>query len=226
MKCSIIQDLLPIYCDGLASSDSSEEIEKHLADCEKCREVYENMTKEMNINIPERDVKPLKAVKKRTRMKIFGAVLGTAIVLFCMFMFIFWGVVPITSDRVHYTADAHEQERETHYSDANSPDELENAKHWTETSTVKSLWLEFDTDTKCCRFSTKPEMVYNEDGSITTHQHLYIYPQVKLPFDNRGENPDKFSIGFDVHEGDTLTIHYRDKTEVTDVYQLYTENVE
>ena len=26
--------------------------------------------------------------------------------------------------------------------------------------------------------------------------------------------------------GYTLTIHYRDKTEVTDVYQLYTENVE
>ena len=48
MKCSIIQDLLPIYCDDLTSEDSREEIEKHLAECEICRDVYENMkTKEM-----------------------------------------------------------------------------------------------------------------------------------------------------------------------------------
>ena len=66
MKCTIIQDLLPLYCDGLTSPDSNEEIEKHLTECEKCREVYDNMkAKEMNISIPERDVKPLKTVKKR-----------------------------------------------------------------------------------------------------------------------------------------------------------------
>ena len=28
MKCSIIQDLLPLYCDDMASEDSRKEIEK------------------------------------------------------------------------------------------------------------------------------------------------------------------------------------------------------
>ena len=30
MKCSIIRDLLPLYCDKLTSEDSNEQIEKHL----------------------------------------------------------------------------------------------------------------------------------------------------------------------------------------------------
>ncbi|MBO5572307.1 MAG: zf-HC2 domain-containing protein [Ruminococcus sp.] len=226
MKCTIIQDLLPLYCDGLTSPDSNEEIEKHLTECEKCREVYDNMkAKEMNISIPERDVKPLKAVKKRNIAKIAAAVLGTAAVLFGLFMFVFWGVVPISSDRVHYTVEAHESQREYQYSeDAESPED-ENAEWETKTETVQSLWLKFDTDANCCRFSTKPEYIYNDDGSITVHDHLYIYPQVKMPFDNRGDNPEQFGLGLDAHKGDTLTIHYLDKEEVIDVYKLYEENV-
>ncbi|MBP0960630.1 MAG: zf-HC2 domain-containing protein [Oscillospiraceae bacterium] len=227
MKCSIIQDLLPLYCDDLASDDSREEIEKHLAGCEECRKVYENMkTKEMNINIPERDISPLKTVKKQNRLKIIGAVLCTAAVLSGIFMFVFWGVVPITSDRVHYTVDAREKEREEHYSDADSPEESESANQWTETVTVKSMWLNFETDASCCRFSTKPKYTYNSDGSITMKEHLYIYPEIKLPFDDRGKHPNQFNLGFDVHEGDTLIIHYRDKTETIDLYQLYSENAE
>ena len=222
MKCTIIQDLLPLYCDGLASSDSSEEIEKHIADCEKCREVYENMkTKEMNIDIPERDIKPLKKVKKRNLIKIIAAVMSTAAVLFGLFMFIFWGIVPISSDKVHYTIDAHETERKYQYTDSDSPDD-ENTEWQIETETVRELNLEFDTDTSCCRFSTKPKTVYI-NGNIITHQHLYIYPQIKLPFDDRGKYPDQFTLGFDVHEGDTLTIHYRDKEEEIDLYKLYSD---
>ena len=226
MKCTIIQDLLPLYCDGLTSPDSNKEIEKHLTDCEKCREVYDDMkAKEMNISIPERDVKPLKAVKKRNIAKIAAAVLGTAAVLFGLFMFVFWGVVPISSDRVHYTVEAHESQREYQYSEDDKPYDEENAEWETKTETVQSLWLKFDTDTNCCRFATKPEYIYNDDGSITVHQHLYIYPQVKMPFDNRGDNPEQFGLGLDAHKGDTLTIHYLDKEEVIDVYKLYEENV-
>ncbi|MBR1822605.1 MAG: zf-HC2 domain-containing protein [Ruminococcus sp.] len=226
MKCTIIQDLLPLYCDGLTSSDSNEEIEKHLQDCEKCREVYDTMTaKEMKIDMPERDVRPLKTVKKRNIAKIIAAVIGTAAVLVGAFVLLFWGVIPITSDRVHYTVEAYEWERENHYSNADSPDEWESAEQWTETETVQNLWLKFDTDANCCRFVTKPEYIYNDDGSITVHDHIYIYPHIKLPFDKRGKNPDQFSFGCDVHEGETLTVHYRDREEVIDVYQLYLESV-
>ena len=53
------------------------------------------------------------------------------------------------------------------------------------------------------------------------HEHLYIYPKLRLPFD---DDSNSFEIGFDVSEGDTLTIHYRDKEETIDLYQLYIDN--
>ncbi|MBQ5311911.1 MAG: zf-HC2 domain-containing protein [Oscillospiraceae bacterium] len=210
MKCSMIRDLLPIYCDGLASPDSCEEIEKHLAGCEECREVYDDMKKELDIHIPERDIKPLKAVKKRNRLNLILSVISTAAVLSGLFLFVFWGIIPIDSARVHYTAEVQD----------NVPDSSDDEEN---TSVTNRLWLDFDTDTSCCRFSTTPEYINDTDGRMTLHDHLYIYPQVKLPFDNRGKDPGGFSLGFEVHEGDTLTIHYIDKEENIDLYQLYTD---
>ena len=103
---------------------------------------FQEKTKEVNINVPERDISPLKTVKKRTRLKIIGAVLCTAAVLFGVFMFVFWGVVPITSDRVHYTVEAHKQEREYEYTDSDSPDD---AVWQTQTETVEELNFEFES---------------------------------------------------------------------------------
>lgn len=36
ISCDIIQDLLPLYCDGVCSQDSKQAVEAHLQDCEKC----------------------------------------------------------------------------------------------------------------------------------------------------------------------------------------------
>ena len=37
-NCDIIQDLLPMYIDDTLSSDSKSFVERHLAECEDCRE--------------------------------------------------------------------------------------------------------------------------------------------------------------------------------------------
>ena len=37
MKCSIIQDLLPLYVDGVVSEDTAQAVEEHLETCEACR---------------------------------------------------------------------------------------------------------------------------------------------------------------------------------------------
>ena len=212
MKCTIIQDLLPLYCDKLTSPDSSEEIEKHLAECEKCREIYEDMSsKDISVAIPERDIKPLKTVKKKIAMKTVGIVLAVSAFLTGIFLVVFWGIIPISSKKVHYTVKAEETTYENRYSDR------------IEEKTMNCLWFEFDTDVSCCRFSNRPEYIYNDDGSITSHEHLYIYPQIKLPFDNRGKNPDKFGFGVTANKGDTLTIHYLDKEEFIDAYELYSK---
>lgn len=52
MKCEVVRDLLPSYIDGLTSSVTNEELEKHLDTCVMCRQYYREM-REKNFVIPE-----------------------------------------------------------------------------------------------------------------------------------------------------------------------------
>ncbi len=244
MKCNIVKDLLPLYCDKLTSQDSNEEIEKHLSECADCKAVYESMNKkEEKIEVPEKDVKPLKKVKKRTKLKIIATVLGTAVVLFGVFMFVFWGVIPISSDNLHYTVTAKEVksycvESEEHDEDGSNiyeyrsefGDDFYPIPDGVDVKTEKSINFEFAGDCSCTnkRSYSKYDYFVNEEGvnDIIAHHHIWIYPVIKLPFDDRGEHPNQYSWGTnDVKEGTTLTIHYRDKTETIDLYQLYQDTV-
>lgn len=42
-SCNVIQDLLPLYCDGACSDESRHLVEEHLKECGQCRETYELM---------------------------------------------------------------------------------------------------------------------------------------------------------------------------------------
>ena len=44
IKCTIIEDLLPLYVDGICSEDTKELVESHLAECGSCNQKYKNMT--------------------------------------------------------------------------------------------------------------------------------------------------------------------------------------
>lgn len=48
-SCEMIQDLLPLYCDGVCSETSKQIIEEHLQDCEKCREDLLFMKSDMKV---------------------------------------------------------------------------------------------------------------------------------------------------------------------------------
>ena len=39
LSCNIVQDLLPMYVDGLLTPESQSEVKKHLEECETCREL-------------------------------------------------------------------------------------------------------------------------------------------------------------------------------------------
>ena len=49
MSCKIIEDLLPIYHDGVCSPESRAMVEEHLAECEACRKLCGEMDAELSV---------------------------------------------------------------------------------------------------------------------------------------------------------------------------------
>ena len=45
LKCSIVEDLMPLYIEDLLSEETKKEIELHLDECEDCKEVYDELKK-------------------------------------------------------------------------------------------------------------------------------------------------------------------------------------
>lgn len=97
MNCKIIQDLLPLYADGIASEETNEAVREHISGCGECGEIYRKMTERTQIiEDPQnaRDVDYMKKIKSRW-IKITAAIVGgllaaAAIVLLCLKLF-YWG---------------------------------------------------------------------------------------------------------------------------------------
>ena len=90
MKCEIIRDLFPSYIDGLTSKESNQAIEEHLEGCRECRRYLEEMQREIaseELTQEERkkrqkEIQPLRKVRKVNLRKIGIAVLITSIICF------------------------------------------------------------------------------------------------------------------------------------------------
>lgn len=67
MKCAVVQDLLPIYCDGACSPETSAEIEKHTADCPVCSNLLNDYKSEIKPVDAEEMLpkKPFRKIKKK-----------------------------------------------------------------------------------------------------------------------------------------------------------------
>lgn len=86
MKCKMIQDLLPLYIDGLTSEESNQEIEKHLKNCKECQICYREMTGEIGnaVSITDEEIKEIdliKKVKKRNKIKRAGVIISIFILV-------------------------------------------------------------------------------------------------------------------------------------------------
>lgn len=74
MKCNVVKDLMPLYLDDLCSEETKAELEKHLNECEACKKIKEELvqpeqTPETDINDLNKNIAPLKKVKKKIRKK-------------------------------------------------------------------------------------------------------------------------------------------------------------
>lgn len=92
INCNIIRDILPLYVDGVVSTDTREMVEDHLGCCEKCKKEVEEMKQELYIPV-EKEAIFIKNFKKKWRNKkliISGlSILLTSIILIVAFSFIF-----------------------------------------------------------------------------------------------------------------------------------------
>lgn len=109
IPCEIIQDLLPLYADGLTSEESAKRIEEHLETCENCREKYRRMTEKI---VGESDEKRrgngqaidyLKRVRRRGwRKAALGAAAALVIVIAIVGIKLFVIGYPVDSYAVTY----------------------------------------------------------------------------------------------------------------------------
>lgn len=71
-SCEMIQDLLPLYLDGVCSEKSKEAVEEHLKECSDCKAMYTVMRETENMNVCADDAEwehqkaaSFRAVKKK-----------------------------------------------------------------------------------------------------------------------------------------------------------------
>ncbi len=103
IKCSVIQDLLPIYVDEVVSDDTKLLVNEHLLTCESCKNEYEQMKETLYVPIENKATLFSQLNKRWNRKKwllIFGSVLMTSLLGVALYSFIFYYAKPIP-----YTAD-------------------------------------------------------------------------------------------------------------------------
>lgn len=212
MKCKIIQDLLPLYCDKLTSEESNEEIEKHLHDCEKCSEIYENMCakEEVTIDKSEKDIKPLKKVKQKFVFKLIAGFFAIAVALSGIFTFLFYGVIPISSDKLDIKVSTESFTGFTFNTDENG-NEVDYEEYENE-----YLSVTFIGDCKAIR----KETLYPDPlADTSTRLEVTIYPVLNIPFNSVSNQFTLFIRTGDKDE--TITIHCRDKDMTYTIAELY-----
>lgn len=83
--CNIIKDLLPSYIENLTNEETNSFIESHIADCPECKELLENMQKEIEVNSPKKEEKNFKYIKRYSkRLKIFRNILLIIALIFIL----------------------------------------------------------------------------------------------------------------------------------------------
>lgn len=106
--CEMIQDLLPLYLDGICSEESKKAIEHHLAECSVCKAFYTAMEETEGTQIqthnPDRELQKaisFQAVKKKIfRKQILAAVAAVLVLVTIAFTAV--GILKNTTQIVAY----------------------------------------------------------------------------------------------------------------------------
>lgn len=108
ISCHIIQDILPLYVDGIVSEDTKKMVEEHMQECESCRREAEHMQE--RIVLPDKGVfyqkeqEILQKLKRRLlNRRVFSAILGAAFV--CVLLAVGYTVLMIPKEVIPFDPD-------------------------------------------------------------------------------------------------------------------------
>lgn len=82
LPCELVQDLLPLYHDGVCNNVSRTLVKEHLKDCENCAKALKAIDTELEVPKLEADAaKPLKKIKRKWKKKTWlkGLFIGLAV---------------------------------------------------------------------------------------------------------------------------------------------------
>lgn len=86
-ECSIVQDILPLYVEEMASDDTVSFVREHLKDCPRCRAELEKLQKPVEVQLkPDINAAPLKRLKKALLMKKLQTILCTVAILLALML--------------------------------------------------------------------------------------------------------------------------------------------
>ncbi len=79
VNCEVIRDLIPLCSEGLCSETSAQEVKKHIASCERCRMLYENIpaAEPAKPEVPD-ESKAFRKVRKKMKRSLLRNVLLSA----------------------------------------------------------------------------------------------------------------------------------------------------
>ena len=82
LSCKVIEDMLPLYYDGVCSEESAALIEEHLKECPQCSHILDELRS--SIATPEKnvdDIKPLKKIQKNYKKRKTHWLIAVAAIL-------------------------------------------------------------------------------------------------------------------------------------------------
>ena len=84
--CNVILDLLPLSIENMVTEETQKIIDQHILNCESCRQIYEDMTRELDITSMKKHKKKKRHKYKRKSM-IKKCILGYLFLLVLIMAF-------------------------------------------------------------------------------------------------------------------------------------------
>lgn len=108
LPCEIIQDILPLYQDGICSASSRTLVEEHVAGCPGCREMLNALKEDITPEEKQKEVRPLLSIRvvwnKEKRKAFFKglalAVSGCLLLLALFLGLTQWKCIEATADEL------------------------------------------------------------------------------------------------------------------------------